>query len=198
MPITLTPVVLSAGVLALTPCLVRADFARLTLQSDPGDWIGQGNNYDIVYDTTASPASLVAASATLPIGGTPSYLSFTLDRNWGGDTYSRLEFSSWELGTPLTAGVYLDAQRAAFASPGHPGLDVSFQHRGSNTLTGQFTVISIAYAPDGSLANFTATFEQHSEGAAPALHGMLVYSAPAPSGALVLAGAGVLALRRRR
>src|SRR5262249_59570023 len=71
-------------------------------------------------------------------------------------------------------------QRADFASPGHPGLDVSFQNRGSNTLTGEFTITEVTFmtGPAGlEVETFAASFEQHSEGAAPALFGDFTYDA---------------------
>ena len=46
-----------------------------------------------------------------------------------------------------------------------PGLDVSGDGRGSNTLTGQFTVYDAAFAGT-TVTRFAAAFEQHSEGTA--------------------------------
>src|SRR5262249_15582273 len=86
----------------------------------------------------------------------------------------------------LTPGVYLDAMRFPFEDPGHPGLDVSGNGRGSNTLTGRFAVYDLAFAGT-VLTNFAAAFEQHSEGAAPALVGWVMLNTTFGAGGGVLA-----------
>src|SRR5262249_49676683 len=73
-------------------------------------------------------------------------------------------------------GAYDNAERAPFASPGHPGLDVSGDGRGSNTLTGNFTITSAVFDYSNGypvVRSFAASFEQHSEGATPALFGSI-------------------------
>ena len=80
---------------------------------------------------------------------------------------------------------------SAAATPGHPGLDVSFQNRGSNTLTGQFTIRDLTFSDDlATIATVVVDFEQHSEGLAPALFGHLEYNVaglPEPSPLALLA-----------
>jgi hypothetical protein len=90
---------------------------------------------------------------------------------------------------------------------------VTFQNRGSNTLTGNFTVNSVSFFTDASnvvqIGSLDVNFEQHSEGATPALFGHFTYAAeaaaaaPEPSSlALLAAGAisaaGFRGWRRRR
>jgi len=83
------------------------------------------------------------------------------------------------LASRLRRETYTNAERDPFASPGHPGLEVTLQDRGSNTLTGSFTITNFTYsgtAQSGFVIDaFDATFEQHSEGAAPALFGQFSY-----------------------
>ena len=67
--------------------------------------------------------------------------------------------------------------RFPFQDPGHPGLDVSGDGRGSNTLTGWFRVDEVAYGPNGEVLVFAATFEQHSEGKPRRLRGQVYYNA---------------------
>src|SRR5262249_51634085 len=69
---------------------------------------------------------------------------------------------------------------AAFRDTGHPGLDVTGQGRGSNTLTGQFTIFQIVADPTGKIVRFGADFEQHSEGSSPALRGQLRFNYTGP------------------
>ncbi|HVU51483.1 MAG TPA: hypothetical protein VHL80_12395 [Polyangia bacterium] len=81
-----------------------------------------------------------------------------------------LEFSTRNLAQQLAAQVYTNAERAPFASPGHPGLEISGDGRGCNTLSGSFQVEDIQWS-DTTLKSFTATFEQHCEEGANALRG---------------------------
>jgi hypothetical protein len=70
-----------------------------------------------------------------------------------------ITFSTDMLGSPLTVGTYEDAERSAFASPGHPGLDLGRDGSGFNTLNGRFEVFEITRAPNGSFLSFAASFE---------------------------------------
>src|SRR5262249_33957183 len=128
----------------------RADVVHLTLQSQPGDFIGQGKNFDLTYPAPGDQFFFVTLSSTLA-SGAPTNVSFILGKVTGGsaNTFPTLFFGTNELGVPLTPGTfYPNAQREAFAQPGHPGLDVSFQNRGSNTLTGNFTVNDLTFTKD--------------------------------------------------
>src|SRR5262249_43324859 len=112
----------------------RADFAHLTLHSETGDFIGQGKNFDLTYPQPGDQFFFVALSSTLP-SKLPTNVSFTLGKVTSGsdNTFTTLDFGTNQLGAPLTPGtLYDNAQREAFAQPGHPGLDVTFQNRGSN------------------------------------------------------------------
>ena len=64
-----------------------------------------------------------------------------------------------------------------FNRPGFAGLSVSGDGRGCNVLTGNFQVLQVVYGPGNTLASFDAIFEQHCEGAAPALRGEIRYNA---------------------
>jgi len=167
--------------------------AHLTLQSQPGDFIGQGGNYDITYD---NPDAQVRSSLAT---GEPAELLFVVGQvTPEPNTFALLFFGTNQLGIPMQPGTYTNAERADFASPGHPGLDVSFQNRGSNTLTGSFTVTDATFSANHTILSFSASFEQHSEGATPALFGTFTYAVPEPGSSLVLVAAAAGLLRRRR
>jgi hypothetical protein len=193
-----------------------AGIAHLTLQSQAGDFIGQGFNFDINYDTADGANVAAVIRKTLP-DGSPAELDFLVDQNnLATNTVGLLFFGTDQLGIPFQAGTYglpgNTAQRADFAQPDHPGLDVSFQNRGSNTVTGNFTVNSVSFFTDSAntlhVGSLDVSFEQHSEGAAPALFGTFVYRAqpaqpvPEPSslalvGSAAIAGLGLWARRRK-
>ena len=157
--------------LALGGAAKATPIAHLTLASQPGDFIGQGGNFDITYTPTNSQFFLVSTSSTafvIFLLGTPTLGS--------DNTFTDLSFATNQPGTPLQPGSYFDAQRAASPAPGHPGLEVSFQNRGCFTLTGNFTVQTAQFILGGTggtavVDRFAATFEQHCEGAIPALFG---------------------------
>lgn len=188
------------GLLALSAVHTsQAQFAHLTLQSQPGDFIGQGGTFDIFY--TPAPGQFFSAQVRRTIGSppAPAELLFVMGSSSGpmGNTFALLFFGTDQLGIAIQPGFYPNAERADFASPGHPGLDVSFQNRGCNTLTGNFTVTNATFGAGNAIETFGATFEQHCEGAAPALFGTFTYSAqgiPEPSAwALMLSSGGLLA-----
>lgn len=144
--------------------------------SDPGDYIGAGLTYDL---STSNATFSASTNFTGEIGlfvKTPDYGEFWSLNSAAADQ------------APLTPGYYADAMRSGFRDAGHPGLDVFGDGRGSNTLTGSFTVAQADLTPDGqAVRGFAASFEQHSEDAAPALRGTIQYIT------LIDTSAGVLA-----
>jgi len=84
-------------------------------------------------------------------------------------------------GQTLATGTYDGATRYPFQAPSDPGMDVFGDGRGCNTLTGSFTVTQITFSSGGAVESFDADFEQHCEGAEPALRGHVhVVSEPPP------------------
>jgi hypothetical protein len=183
--------------IAVSGAAHASPIAHLTLQSQPGDFIGAGGVFDIIYTPQNSDFFSPQIRRTVgPFPGAPAELLFLLGTVTSGsdNTFALLFFGTDQLGIPIQAGFFPDAQRAAFASAGHPGLDVSFQNRGCNTLTGAFTVEYVTFSGPASIQTFAATFEQHCESAAPALFGRFTFdAAPVPEPATwMLLGAGTL------
>jgi hypothetical protein len=93
-----------------------------------------------------------------------------------------LDFGSGT-GQALAPGVYLNASRYAF-NGSTPGLDFSGNGHGDNTLLGNFTVLAVTYAPDGTILSFAAEFTQHDEGNLAAWsQGLIEYNYSVPEGA---------------
>src|SRR5438874_258921 len=117
----------------------QTQFAHLTLQSQRGDYVVLGSSFDITYPSNDISAQI---RRTLP-GGAPAELLFVLGLGYptpASSPFATLFFGTDQLGIPIQPGTYTNAQRADFAQPGHPGLDVGFDHVGNNTLTGSFTI----------------------------------------------------------
>lgn len=147
---------------------------RIQMVSDPGDWIGAGRTYDL----TTGINGIASANGT--------YVRVIYANPNNSNDYFWFEFESPFSNQPLSAGTYLGATRYPFNNEGTPGLSVTGQFRGSNTLTGFFTIEQINYTAAGQLLNFKATFEQHSEGGTPALRGTVQYNATTSTPAGVL------------
>ncbi len=127
------------------------------LQSDPGDYIGGGQNYGYTQ-----------ANAVFAVTANGGHLSFGIqgDQQWSG------EFQSPSALTQLQPGDYTNLQRYPFNDPALGGLSWSGEGRGCNTLSGSFTVDSVTY-DHGNLTAIDLRFEQHCEGGTAALHGTI-------------------------
>ena len=144
--------------------------AYFAFTSDPGDYIGGGEQRSFTLDT-----------ATFQTQGSQdnNQVAITLLPFAGG--FWHLHFAA-PAGQILAPGVYPGATRWPFQSPGEPGLDVSGDGRGCNTLTGSFEVLDAVFGTAGYVERFHATFEQHCEGASPALRGEVrIVNAPPPA-----------------
>ncbi|HEX4509543.1 MAG TPA: hypothetical protein VH328_05670 [Burkholderiaceae bacterium] len=147
--------------------LVQNPHARRTevsFHGDSGDYITGGQAYD--YDTNNS---IIQYSRNFD-GGVSA--TITGDATWNFD-------SATPSGTSFGKGTYLNAQRYPFQDPDVPGLDLSGDGRGCNTLTGNFSVWKSQFDASGNPLKLDLTFEQHCEGSQPAAYGeLLLNSAP--------------------
>lgn len=157
-----------AASIFLTASSVASAGSQLTLNSEPGDYIGQGQNS--VYTDAGS--------------------AFKYSTNYhNGITVAITSSNTWwtlSLAAPGNAqiqpGIYEQAARFPFQAADKPGLDFSGNGRGCNSLTGKFKVSKVTYEADGTLSSLSATFEQHCEGNVAALHGAINYNLVPPMG----------------
>ena len=152
-----------------TPNSTLTTFAgqsSLTMTSQPGDFIGQGQTYDF----TSANSTITAKS--LWIGGIPSTVE--VDVSASGQSWT-LDFAA---PTPnsLVPGTYTGATRYPFQAAGVPGLDVSGDGRGANTLNGQFTVTQAVFDAAGNIVSFAASFVQYSDGSSASLSGQVNFN----------------------
>ena len=133
----------------------------LTLNSQPGDYVGQGITQ-----------TLTPADGTFSVSNTSDTISILFENS--------TQFWGLDFGSASTAkfgwGEYDGAQRTPFRSPTRPGIDVTGDGRGCNTDTGRFLVSDFALNTDGTIARLAIDFEQHCEGATPALYGSFRYN----------------------
>jgi hypothetical protein len=165
---------LSFAVLALVAPAgaAAAPPASVTMFSESGDYIGGG--LQRTFDTGVA-GDLVAAS--VDAGG--QSLGVSVSGGPYGDSYG---MSFVAPSGPLVPGVYTGAQRSPFREPGRPGMEVTGDGRGCNTLSGNFEVRDLARAADGSVERAWVVYEQHCDGG-PALFGEVRVGASAPAGA---------------
>ena len=133
------------------------------LDSQPGDSIGGGQRLLL------GPAD-GRVTATRNVGGgvTVSLADFNFDFVPGA-------------GRAFVPGAFENATRFPFNSGSAPGLDVSALGRGCNQVTGRFDVVEASFGPAGEVRGLTVSFEQHCEGAAPALFGVVHVESDAPA-----------------
>jgi hypothetical protein len=132
----------------------------LDLISQTGDFVGQGLAYSVPTVTFN------------PNGSNYSQGEEEFFARDGTDDFT-VDLSAVE-GSPLVVGTYTGASR--FSSPTSPGLDIFGDARGCDTTTGSFTVYDATYDSSGTPLSFAAEFDQHCEGATPALFGTVRFN----------------------
>lgn len=160
--LVLCMVALTTAALAATPQTF------LTLNSQPGDYVGQGQQY-----------SFNASQGTFLIGTVPNLGEVVM-------TFHSPDWSqTWQMGFAppaghkLNKGMYEGAQSVAVGSPTAPGISASGDGRGCNSTAGRFYVSDIFIDSTGTVQRFAVDFEQHCEGAPPALYGSFRYQSTA-------------------
>ena len=139
---------------------------RVTLDSDPGDYIGQGRHY-----------AYTRGNSTITVTVDGDY--FTIDVE-GGDSW----FGRFTLPGSLSrfqVGTYAGLTNATFSDPAVGALEWYGNGRGNNTIKGSITVNQVNYF-QGNLIVIDLSFEQHSEGVEPALRGHIVWDSRDTSG----------------
>jgi hypothetical protein len=142
----------------------------LSFESDPGDYIGQGQSrayalQDGTWNARFNSSNGVehASVSVTQFGGPSSFWWY-------------LELAAPK-GGRLVPGRYEAARRFPFQPDTQPGLSFSGSGRGCNILTGWFRIYEIEIGPGGIVERLEATFEQNCEGASPALRGQVSIAA---------------------
>jgi hypothetical protein len=156
-------IVISIALLFLATIAAQAQVTSISLNSDSGDFIGLGQTTFLTPADGTFNASAGTNTVSINFFGQPG-------------TFWFFEFAAPN-GQALTVGTYTGAARFPFQLPTQPGLSVSGDGRGCNTLSGTFTVLEISLGANNTVNSFDATFEQHCEEAAPALRGEIRFNA---------------------
>jgi hypothetical protein len=123
------------------------------LESDPGDSVGHGTT--TLIQGTMEITQLHRQMVVIQVGGS---LGFD---GWFGVMNSIPQFQE---------GYYGGLMRWAFSNPTVGGIDVGYNDRYCNKITGWFVIDRVYYAL-GVLAGIELRFEQHCEAIIPALRG---------------------------
>lgn len=137
------------------------------LDSQPGDFVGGGERRTLTPDDGAFYGSLIDSTAGLTISGPQVRVTF--------------DFVA-PLASTLVNGLYENATENASAR--RPGLRVAVGSRSCNTISGRFVIFDIAVDTSGVLTRLAANFEQHCEGAPPALVGIVRFNSDVPPDAV--------------
>lgn len=164
-------------------------------------FVGQGKSN---YYVSRSTGWYIGAGGNFDNG-----ITVRIERSTGPDPqlldyYWTLDFAA-PFEQRIVPGLYSNAARFPIQDPNQPGLGMSGNHHGNNSLSGDFEVYQAIYGPH-SILRFHATFTVYeSELPSRWIRGEIFYNAlPEPSSALFVA-TGVLsvstcpvAFRRRR
>lgn len=161
---------------------VLASSGTVYLQSDPGSWVGGG---------LPSPTVTWTHGIDGLFYGGPNYGDFTkgVDIRFdnGGNWNFQFAAPSYDPvtntnnGQLLQLGLYQGAERFPFNSPTNPGMDISGNGRGDNTLSGWFNVLEIGYDTAGNLSKFAVDFKQFDESSTTiGLYGSLRFNSTIP------------------
>lgn len=142
----------------------NGESSRIAVQSEPGDYIGQGREF--TYTLADAVVTVTAPGARLSLG-------ISGDETWHADFQLPNSMSQ------IVPGYYPGVTRYPFHDPVVGGLTWYGEGRGCNTLTGWFAVDHATYA-GGVLTAAIIRFEQHCEGGARALYGTIRWSASDP------------------
>ncbi|MBZ5493094.1 MAG: hypothetical protein LAO76_19430 [Acidobacteriia bacterium] len=153
----------------LLATMAHAQVTSLSLFSDPGDFVGDGQN---ALFTPADGTFSVQASANDNVIG----VHFVGQPGVFWD----LEFAAC-CGAPLAAfEQYFGAQTWPTQPSFLPGMLISGDGRTCDAVTGNFTFRQLSFNPDGSVASLDVIFVQQCDGEAPALSGEIRFGAVEP------------------
>ena len=140
----------------------NAQTTALFFDSQPGDYIGQGETH------TWTEADFTFSASVSPERSRVTISTNVVDSNWW-----TLHFAG-PVGTPLGAGLYEPAGDYPFQPPHLNGISVSGTGRGC-VSAGRFHIYELSISPSGEVERFAADFEQQCRFRTAALFGAIRY-----------------------
>jgi hypothetical protein len=154
-------VLVVAGLIGVAaPAQAVVSLTAFTLDSEPGDTIGAGQS--LTFASLSATVTATGDDAALTMTATDGTHNFSADL-------------AAPTGGTLAQGTTYPTTLAGDAT--NAGLDVSGDGRSCGSSTGTMTVHEITLDVSNAIATFAATYEQHCDGATPALFGELRFHA---------------------
>jgi len=135
------------------------------LVSDRNDFIGGGKASQAGGENSVEPTAVFSENL----------ITLSLQNEANGDDWNA-DFKA-PAGEPLVPGLYAPATRYPFQLATVAGLSITGNGRGCNQLNGRFSVEELERHPAKGLVRLSVTFEQHCEGGASALRGVINFNA---------------------
>jgi hypothetical protein len=162
--------VVPAHVSTAAPCRA-AEGTFLYFDGQGGDYIRNGKLVVDQWSTQFADAYPKPGAQEIRLGLSPR--KATQGNHWS------LVVDTFKLATPLAVGMYANATRNGSPTPNTPGMSITGNAHGCNTITGAFEIHDVAFDVNGQIVRGTFTFEQHCEGdTTKLLEGCIRYEKP--------------------
>lgn len=146
-------------------CDPRYAVSLLYIDSEPGDWVGQGREYSYYADRANFQTWRDSDES----------ISFRVS----GETGFNLMFA-FPKDRPIIPGPYPWVARAPFNAPTRAGLSVATLERGCNQVVGSFDLIGIEFDDAREVERFAASFVQSCDGGPPLRGSIMIGSDGTP------------------
>ena len=134
-----------------------ATTGKLTMSSPEFEYVGQGRAWD--FETPAFDVLTLGDPCQCFVGVRAQNFDTALPEEF---QWSFLYFQV-PSGQIMTSGTTYLTRRWPFQQASESGLDVTIGSRGCNQSAGEFTVLDVAFAANGDVRRFHATFKQYCE-----------------------------------
>lgn len=168
---TVRACLLIVSCLSLARAAEAAPSFRLVTAASPGNYVSDG--IPQLYRDPAENVFPTVWDRSSP--GGPDFFRLFVD--YGTGRFFGFDIGTDGLARNLAPGEYINAERAPFASVGHPGLDIFMDGRGCNQVSGKFYIHSVSISSSQDVDAIDVSFTHYCEGREPSLIGRFTYNA---------------------